>query len=133
MNNNIETLEWTISKYFMSLMFSMFLILLLFLMFLNILNFSNVLNRYCQAPVQTTSRSCPGHSQAMFRSCTGHLNTSSISNLKVWTWSWLYNCNATHHHHHHQETFLSEITQISLQEVKLKHKGRYRETSEDAH
>ena len=32
-----------------------------------------------------------------------------------------------------QETFLSEITQISLQEVTCKHKERFRETSEYAH
>ena len=32
-----------------------------------------------------------------------------------------------------QETFLSEIAQISLQEVQLKYKGRFREVSEDAH
>ena len=74
----------------------------------------------CQARVQTMS---------MSRSCPGHLIPISISNLKVWTWSWLYNCNATHH----QETFLSEITQISLQKVNHWHKVRFRETSEYAH
>ena len=73
------------------------------------------------------------HVQVMSRSCPGHLIPISISNLKVWTWSWLYNCNATHHHHHHQETFLSEITQISLQKVNHWHKVRFRETSEYAH
>ena len=66
----------------------------------------------------------------MSRSCPCHLIPISISNLKVWTWSWLYNCNATHHH---QETFLSEITQISLQKVNHWHKVRFRETSEYAH
>ena len=75
------------------------------------------------------SSSGPDNSQVMNRSCPGHLKLSSISELMVWTWSWLYDCNATTH----QQTFLSEITQISLQEVKHKHKGRFRETSEDAH
>ena len=31
------------------------------------------------------------------------------------------------------QTFLSEITQISLQEVQLKYKGRFRDASEYAH
>jgi len=75
------------------------------------------------------SRSCPGHVQVMSRSCLVHLIPISISNLKVWTWSWLYNCNVTTH----QETFLSEITQISLQKVNHWHKVRFRVTSEYAH
>ena len=66
------------------------------------------------------SPNCQARVQIMSRSCTSHLNTISISNL--------YNCNATT-----TTTFLSEITQISLQESKLKLKGRFRETSEDAH
>ena len=72
------------------------------------------------------SRSCPGHAQVMYRSSQYHLHlksqrsgpgADSIIAMPPPT----------------QETFLSEITQISLQEVQLKYKGRFRKVSEDAH
>ena len=76
----------------------------------------------CQARVQTMSRSCSGHFQVISIPAPSRISKSgpgadSIIGMPPTT----------------QETFLSEITQISLQEVKLKHKGRFRETSDDAH
>ena len=89
-----------------------------------------------QARVQTMSRSCPGHAQVMFRSCSGHVQVISIPSPSQISRSGPGADSIiamppppppT------QQTFLSEISQISLQEVKLKHKGRFRFTFEDAH
>ena len=84
--------------------------------------------------VKLGSRPCPGHVQVMLRSCSGHvqvisiLSPSQISRSGPGADSIIAMPPPTT-----QQTFLSEITQISLQESKLKHKGRFRETSDDAH
>ena len=62
--------------------------------------------------------------------CLGHLNTISISRSGPGADSIIAMPPPPPPT---QQTFLSEISQISLQEVKQKHKERFRETSEDAH
>ena len=82
---------------------------------------------------------CPGHVQVMSRSCPGHVQVisypspSQISRSGPGADSIIAMPPPTTTTTTTQQTFLSEITQISLQESKLKHKGRFRETSEDAH
>ena len=71
------------------------------------------------------SRSCPGHVQFI-----SYPSPSQISRSGPGADSIIAMSPTTHHH---QETFLSEITQISLQKVNHWHKVRFRETSEYAH
>ena len=76
---------------------------------------------YCQARVQTMSRSCTGEVQVISIPAPSQISKSGPGADSII---------AMPPTHHHQETFMSEITQISLQEVKLKHKGRFRDTFE---
>ena len=85
--------------------------------------------------VQVMSRLCPGHVQVMSRSCPGHVQVisypspSQISRSGPGADSII----AMPLPPTHQQTFLIEITQISLQAVTCNHKGRFRLTSGYAH
>ena len=88
--------------------------------------------------VKLRSRPRPGHVQVILRPCSGHVQVISIPAPSQISRSGpgadsIIAMPPPPPPPTTQETFLSEITQISLQEVGLKYKGRFRETSEYAH